>query len=157
MNKADQLIEELRQSHPDVHISVVWSPDPNYVWDGDGPDPLDDGYVPHDVAVTATTIVEGEMIEGNAYLGGCYEKLGEPDPEIHGYFEQMLKEALVELGREIERKVRSNVSVLVKSEKDLLTAAKDVVADLKHYVSTHGPGPDRRLAALEQAIERVAS
>jgi hypothetical protein len=31
-------------------------------------------------------------------------------------------------------------------------AACDIVDDLSHYVATHGPGPDRRLAALRAAL-----
>ncbi len=34
----------------------------------------------------------------------------------------------------------------------LRRAALDVLADLDHYVSTHGPGPDKRLATLREAL-----
>jgi hypothetical protein len=37
----------------------------------------------------------------------------------------------------------------------LLNAARECVADLAHYVSTHGPGPDRRLELLKSAIEEA--
>jgi hypothetical protein len=36
--------------------------------------------------------------------------------------------------------------------KKLLNAARECLADLEHYVSTHGEGPDHRLAALKKAI-----
>jgi hypothetical protein len=39
----------------------------------------------------------------------------------------------------------------------LLNAARECVADLAHYVSTHGPGPDRRLELLKSAIEEAES
>lgn len=35
----------------------------------------------------------------------------------------------------------------------LLHAALECVPDLKHYVATHGPGPDVRLQALLEAIK----
>ena len=37
----------------------------------------------------------------------------------------------------------------------LLKAAEDCRADLAHYVATHGPGPDRRLEALDAAITKA--
>ena len=40
---------------------------------------------------------------------------------------------------------------------DLVTAVKAVLGDLEHYVSTHGPGPDRRLADLKLALAAVES
>ena len=39
---------------------------------------------------------------------------------------------------------------------ELLAAVSDCIADLKHYSSTHGPGPDRRLAALLTAIAKAS-
>ena len=51
--------------------------------------------------VQAVAIVNGEEIEGNAYLGGTWEKAGdvpeESNPEISGYENQMTVEALEEL------------------------------------------------------------
>jgi len=35
----------------------------------------------------------------------------------------------------------------------LRTAIKPCIADLEHYVSTHGPGPDKRLDYLSNAME----
>ena len=35
----------------------------------------------------------------------------------------------------------------------LVTAAKDVVADLERFVRNQGPGPDKRLAALKSALK----
>jgi hypothetical protein len=37
----------------------------------------------------------------------------------------------------------------------LIDAAEDCIADLAHYVSTHGPGPDKRLAVLRAAIQKA--
>lgn len=38
---------------------------------------------------------------------------------------------------------------------ELIDATKECLADLKHYVATHGPGPDRRLANLQSKIQEV--
>lgn len=38
---------------------------------------------------------------------------------------------------------------------ELLAAVKDILPDLSHYVQTHGPGPDRRLAVLEGVIKAI--
>lgn len=35
---------------------------------------------------------------------------------------------------------------------DLVEAVQDCIPDLEHYVSTHGPGPDRRLERVKQLI-----
>lgn len=35
---------------------------------------------------------------------------------------------------------------------DLLEALRECLPDLEHYVSTHGPGPDRRLDRLRGAL-----
>lgn len=39
-----------------------------------------------------------------------------------------------------------------ESDPSILTAIRAVLPDLEHYVSTHGPGPDVRLAALKKAL-----
>jgi len=41
---------------------------------------------------------------------------------------------------------------LIAVAPNLLKATKAVLPDLKHYASTHGPGPDRRLVDVERAI-----
>lgn len=38
----------------------------------------------------------------------------------------------------------------------LLAAALDCLEDLRHYARTHGPGPDQRLAKLEETIANIA-
>ena len=38
---------------------------------------------------------------------------------------------------------------------DLIDATKECIVDLKHYVATHGPGPDQRLANLQSKIEEM--
>ena len=38
---------------------------------------------------------------------------------------------------------------------DLLDALEAVLPDLEHYVATHGPGPDKRLAIARAAIAKA--
>ena len=88
---------------PDVAVDVEWEEDPYYRWDGDGPDPAEQGYVPYNVTVMAEALVEGplEGAVGKDYLGGVYELPYERDPDIHGYFPDMVHEALDQLHQEI--------------------------------------------------------
>lgn len=55
------------------------------------------GLEAYDVDVKATAIVNGEMVEGCASLGGSYFQADEPIGDVHGYLPQMLKEAAEEL------------------------------------------------------------
>lgn len=41
---------------------------------------------------------------------------------------------------------------LIAAAPDLLAALRDCMADLEHYASTHGPGPDGRLAKARAAV-----
>lgn len=95
--KTHPLIDAIRTFIQHVHIAVTWEHDPYYSWDGDGPDPRDEGYYPNNVTVAAQAIVNGELVEGKSHLGGTYERPGERDSDIGGYFPQMLQEALEEL------------------------------------------------------------
>lgn len=97
------IIVEMKKRFPKVALVTTWEADPSFVWDGDGPDPQEEGMTAHDVTVTARAIVNGEIVEGSAHLGGTYD---DPDgskcPEVHGYFPQMVCEAFEELGNQIE-------------------------------------------------------
>jgi hypothetical protein len=100
-----ELIEQLRTERPDVTVSVTWEHDPYCAWDGDGPDPEEDGLVAHDVCVSVRAIRRGELVEGTAYLGACFSPLGGPHcPEVDGYFPQLLEEALQELDEGLKEK-----------------------------------------------------
>ncbi|MCP4643085.1 MAG: hypothetical protein GY851_21745 [bacterium] len=102
MKARHELITEMARARPLVHIVVEWEEDPNHVWDGDGSDPVEDGEIAHDVTVVAQTIMFGRMIEGVSGLGGSYSPRGGPHcPDIHGYFPQMLHEAVAALDAEI--------------------------------------------------------
>lgn len=96
----------LRRIAPNIAFSVEHTEDPNYRWDGDGPDPAEDGYVAYDVDVFARAIEGGEIVEGQDSLGGVYEIPGEFDPDIGGYLPQMLAGAIDELKSEVRGPLR---------------------------------------------------
>jgi len=91
------IFRELKRIAPNISFAVDWEADPGFKWDGDGPDPRDEGYVPYDVKVSATTIIHGEEYDGKEYLGGVYDKPDEKDLDVHGYLPQMLLEAVDEM------------------------------------------------------------
>ena len=90
--------EKLKIEFPEIYIYVLWEYDEEYEWDGDGPDPQDEGYLPHNVTVCAEKIVNGERLTGFAYLGGCYKLPDEENEEVDGYFEELAREAISNLG-----------------------------------------------------------
>ena len=44
---------------------------------------------------------------------------------------------------------------LIAAAPELLEALEAVLPDLEHYVATHGPGPDKRLAVARAAIAKA--
>ena len=44
---------------------------------------------------------------------------------------------------------------LIAAAPELLAALESVLPDLEHYVATHGPGPDKRLAIARAAIAKA--
>ncbi len=96
-----QMIEQLKLSRPDVAITITRFEDP-IPWDGDGPDPSEEGFTCYTFDVTASTILNGEMIEGSASLGSCWYRADDDSDtarEIGGYLPQMIDEALEELDK----------------------------------------------------------
>ena len=96
------LKKALNKAAPHIAFEVSYEEDPNFTWDGDGPDPANEGFAAYNVKVQALTIIKGSPVEGNNYLGGTYVKYRErgpvnPDPDIGGYLPQMLDEALLDL------------------------------------------------------------
>lgn len=104
---------ELAELAPSISFGIVWEVDNYFSWDGEGPDPREEGFSPYNVTVSATSISKGKVIEGFAYLGGCYEKPGEKDPDVHGYLPQKLEEAIDDI-----------LDLLRGSTKDQAEAAK---------------------------------
>ena len=46
-------------------------------------------------------------------------------------------------------------AMLIAAAPTLLDALEAVIPDLEHYVATHGPGPDKRLALARAAIAKA--
>ena len=82
---------------PSIAFSVSREIDENYRWDGGGEDPCENGFDAYNVTVTASTILDGQIVEESAHLGGSYFLPDEPTGEIHGYLLQMLEEAAQDL------------------------------------------------------------
>ena len=91
--------QKLKAEFPEIYIYTVWQHDPFYEWDGEGPDPQDEGYLPHSVTVCAEKILNGEKLIGFAYLGGCYKREDEENEDIDGYFEDLAREAITNLSQ----------------------------------------------------------
>jgi hypothetical protein len=121
-HSAEEILGKLKEFAPSVAFQVGRTADRDFRWDGDGPDPRDEGYVPYDVEVSATAIVEGEVFRESANLGGSYMKPEEFDLDVHGYLPQMLLEAAVKLFKQqvegwspqIERELEAAVHYLKK-------------------------------------------
>mgnify|MGYP003556210305 CR=1 FL=1 len=103
--KKTELQKALAAIAPSICIRTIWEHDEDCrdirkdVCDMEDEDP--DDWQAWQSNVKAVAIVNGEEIEGNAYLGGTWEKAGdvpeESNPEISGYENQMTVEALEEL------------------------------------------------------------
>lgn len=100
---APEIKAALAKTAPSIEFLTSKEVDHSYEWDGDGPDPIDDGQYPHDLTFTARTIVNGEMVEGESFLGGSYYEICEPVGDAHGYLLQQLKEAAQELITELRK------------------------------------------------------
>lgn len=90
---ANDIYLTLKKLAPNVYFSAGRKLDPSFIWDGDAPDPAEDGFDPYDVTVRAAAIINGELIEDSDSLGGSYFKENEPLDDIHGYLPEMLQEA----------------------------------------------------------------
>ena len=55
----------------------------------------------------------------------------------------------------ILKRTQDLVLIRERQLRDLTEAVKVVIPDLQHYVSTHGAGPDNRLAALELTLSNI--
>ena len=106
--KKTELQKALAKIAPHIAIRTIWEHDQDSgpiskECDGFTPD-QDDEWQAWQSNVQAVAIVDGGQIEGNAYLGGTFEKFGdvpeESNPEISGYENQKTVEALEELGQQ---------------------------------------------------------
>lgn len=88
---------------PSIVFSATKTEDHSYVWDGDGPDPIEQGFSPYTVCVSAETIWRGVRVSGSAYLGGCYYADDEEVGDVNGYLNSMLEEAATNLLRRLAK------------------------------------------------------
>lgn len=117
----EKMIMGLKKVAPNIAITTEWEEDPHFVWDGDGPDPAEDGFIAHNVDVFARAIVGGETVEGRASLGGTYARSGEQDPDVSGYFAQMVAEALDELADEADGQIKKQAQDAKRFMKDVMS------------------------------------
>lgn len=106
----EDTIRKLDLNPDSIVIETIWElddfPDMEIFrkgWALHGEDP--DDWTCWQSEVRATTIRKGKYVIGSAYLGGTWEKAGDhpskSNPEISGYYPQMLEEALEELSKEL--------------------------------------------------------
>jgi hypothetical protein len=88
--------EQLVKLAPNIEFSVSWSPDFSERWNEKDWGKKGEREC-FNADVSAKAIVRGKLIEGNGYLGGCWEIPGDFDPDIGGYLPQKLEEAAEEL------------------------------------------------------------
>ncbi len=86
---------------PHIQFATSREEDRSFKWDGDGPDPRKRGYIPFDITVSASMVVQGELVEGTSHLGGSYYRPTQAIGDIHGYLPQKIDEALADLRRKI--------------------------------------------------------
>ena len=132
--RAGDIFNDLRRIAPNLSFSTHWQEDPSYVWDGDGPDPADDGMVAYDVRVVARAIVDGVLAEGRQSLGGAYDYPDKRDPDVHGYLPQMLEEAAQELAAKVSGPLKSQCAAAIKYLTGVMK--KNYEADRRSYSKT---------------------
>lgn len=127
-----QLQQEIAKIAPYISINTYWSHDADCGpiskdCDGFTPD-QDDDWQAWQSNVKAYAFIDGNDREGNAYLGGTWEKAGDnpevSNPDISGYEAQMTVEALEELGQQSTDLIISNqVIAAIKLCKDQMRAS----------------------------------
>lgn len=118
---------QLAKVAPYISISTLWEHDIvcgpiSKDCDGFTPD-QDDDWQAWRSNICCTAIVEGHEFEGNAYLGGTWEKVGDlpevSNPDISGYEAQMTVEALEELYSKTEDEtIQKQVDAAIELCKD---------------------------------------
>jgi hypothetical protein len=96
MKTKKDILEALATIAPSIAVETLWEHDPDARWDVQNPDMDPDDYQAWQSEVRASCICNGRMMTGNHYLGGTWEKYGD-NPEISGYFPQMVLEAIENL------------------------------------------------------------
>lgn len=155
---ADQIKAKLKEIAPNVAFTVELTPDPNYRWDGDGPDPYDNGFTPNDVDVKATMIVKGEPVSGSSSMGGHYTN-DKPDSDLGGYLPQMLKEAADELAKELPGNPDlAAVSVFLTQEmRERYNRQREEIKFTAYVLSFYGPDSDLYPMGATESMVREAT
>ena len=52
-NLIGERIRKLKEIAPNIAFTVGWEEDKHHVWDYEGPDPREEGFIPYDVDVSA--------------------------------------------------------------------------------------------------------
>lgn len=151
-----ELIEyQLRDIAPNVAFSAKKSEDRSYKWDGDGPDPVLEGFRAYDVTVKAKIIWGGRELEGESHLGGHYSQPREKLGDIGGYFPQMLLEALENLRDENRDKIEGYAIVSeINAARKFLKAVMKTRWEMQHpaYMSSEVYGAlQKELESLEMS------
>ncbi len=103
------LLATLAKVAPSISIQTDWSPDCDMFdirkhCDGyENEDPND--WQAWQSEVSAKAILDGREVSGSDYLGGTWEKAcdhpAKSNPDISGYFPDMVREALSDLSRQL--------------------------------------------------------
>jgi hypothetical protein len=84
-------LEDLKAIMPSVAILLSMELDAAHKWNRtDEPDPVNQGFLPYQVKVVARTIVCGEQLDDEAYMGGCYYRSNESVGDAQGFLPHML-------------------------------------------------------------------
>lgn len=93
----NEILKKMKELAPNVAFDLNHEIDDLYVWDGDpNQNPETDDFVPHEITITAKTIHQGVLIQGEAVSTGHYAKYGQ-EPNIDDLLPQLLQDALDEL------------------------------------------------------------
>jgi hypothetical protein len=129
-------MKRLRYIAPSIALSVSREIDEDEEWDGDGPDPQEEGYLPYCIEVTASTVIGGYLKEGFASLCSSYYQPDEPIGEAHGYLPQMVDEALSRL--ELPIREQPHLRAEVKKARDYMKRLMRKLYDDQRKEFAHG-------------------
>jgi len=122
----EQVWQTLRKLAPSCVFSIHREVDNDFSWDGDGPDPREEGYLPYNIEVRAAVIAEGKYVEHSEYLGGSYDKPGDFDMDVHGYLPQLLDEAISGLPKNIPKHLEAELKKASTFMKEVMKARYDM-------------------------------
>lgn len=160
---ADQLQAKLKELAPNVAFDVQLTPDHDFRWDGDGPDPEDDGYTAHDVEIAALAVHQGNMLSGESSMGGHYVNPDKPDPDLGGYLPQMLQEAGETLAQQLpdndpkRDELRKVYDFLKQEMRDRYDRQRQEIEFIDYVLSFYGTGSDLYPMGATESMVREAT